>query len=166
MGRWRGCATHGIPHFVVHAVQVRSIGFLDPCFSGLLNLVLNLPLRLLSLTSCRNLLNLGWDGVDGWALAAIIGWTLRGVVAMFVAVKADYWGGFARFPLFDLRRLRLSRARWEVAVHIAGVVGDHPAARCWGEGDGGPIEDSLTANCRRSADYGDVIGPTVGQDSI
>ena len=83
------------------------ISFFDPSFRNLMNLILDIPLCLLSFTTYHNLLDLDCDGVDYQALFTIIGWTLRGIVPRFVTLNADYGGGFATFPLFGLRRQRL-----------------------------------------------------------
>ena len=100
------------------------LGFSNPNFSCLVDLVLNVPFRLLSLDVSSDLLNLCCDFVDRQCLPSIIVRAWSGVVPRFVAMETYDKGHLVRLS-HDLLGVVV------VARQVHFVVEDHKVVSTW-----------------------------------
>ena len=87
----------------MHSISVGVICQFDPLLSNLLKFILNLPLRLLGLTSGGDLLDIGRNHIHGWCFPMIVRRKLIRVMAWLIIVEAGYSGGVVGFSLLELR---------------------------------------------------------------
>ena len=87
--RGRRRADGYVVHFDIHSTNVRIVGFFHPFSGSLLNLILHLPMCLLRLAPCRDLVHLSSDEAHYEALSAIICRTLGSVMSRLITLEAS-----------------------------------------------------------------------------